>query len=202
METKVPYDTDEALMKALHLGQADAYEQLVRVHANRLLRLAFHRLSSRADAEDLVQDLFVELWEKRQQLRIASSIEGYLNTALKNRVLRHIARLDLHQKATENLLLQMDSMQASILDILAAKDLQTTLSEAVKSLPQNMQKIFVLRGEDYTLKEIAQALGLSEQTVKNYSSELARRLRTAIAEKHPDISHSLLAVITYLLTKS
>ncbi len=195
------YPSDQALVEDLRSGGVGAYETLVRHHAHRLLRLAFNRLDNRDDAEDIVQDLLVDIWEKRENLYIEGSLTAYLNVALRNRVFDHIRRSVLHRNAVTQLLGRLEEMQVSILDVLAAKDLSSMLSASVAELPQNMQQIFALRGEDYSLKEIAEALGLSEQTVKSYSSELARRIRISIAAKYPDINHSLLLCLTYLLTK-
>lgn len=96
----------------------------------------------------------------------------------------------------------MDEMQAGVLELLAVKDVERTLSEAVEALPENMRQIFILKQQDYTIKEIAEALGLAEQTIKNYNTELVRRIKVAITEKHPDINHSFLFALAYLLTKN
>lgn len=196
------YSSDTELLGALSLGEAKAFETLVRTYTKEMLQQAYRRLRNQADAEDVVQDLFVDLWEKRQQLNIKTSFSAYLHTALKYQILRRIERTNLHEKAVEHLLHRIDDMQAGILDVLAAKDLEATLSEAVALLPENMRKVFVLRGRDYSLKEIAQALGLAEQTVKSYNAELIRRIKVAVVEKHPGIDQSLLLTIAYLLTKN
>ncbi|NGM64416.1 RNA polymerase sigma factor [Sphingobacterium sp. SGR-19] len=190
------------LVKALRSGVVNAYETLVRDHAHRLLQQAFNRLDNREDAEDIVQDLLIDIWEKRKKLYIEGSLTAYLNVALRNRIFDHIRRSVLHRKAAERLLDRLEEMQTSVLDMLAAKDLSDMLSQAVAELPENMQRIFVLRGEDYSLREIAGALGLSEQTVKSYSSELARRLRIAIATRYPDINRTLILTLIHLLTKN
>lgn len=202
MQTLVTYADEKTLLQALHVGDTDAYEQVVRSHANRLLGLAFNRLNDRAAAEDTVQNLFADLWEKRQRITITTTLEGYLNAALRNRIFNQIAQQKLHQRAMMHLADQMDHIEHSVLEILAEKDLRRSLSEVVASLPENMQKIFYLRGEDYTLKEIAEALGLAEQTVKSYSAELTRRVRNAVAASYPDrYAHYLLAILS-LLTKN
>ena len=140
--------------------------------------------------------------EKKTSIEIKTSLAGYLFTILKHRILRHILRSDLHNKAVEHLLYRMDEMQAGVLELLAVKDVERTLSEAVEALPENMRQIFILKQQDYTIKEIAEALGLAEQTIKNYNTELVRRIKVAITEKHPDINHSFLFALAYLLTKN
>lgn len=196
------YQSDKEWISAVNQGNTAAFEALVRRYTHELLEHALKRLRNFADAEDTVQDVFADLWEKRRNIQINTSLDGYLHTALKYRVLRRIARADIHREALEHLLRRMNGMQASILDVLAARDLETTLVEIVHNLPTNMQQIFILRQENFTLREIAEALNLAEQTVKNYHTETIHRIRTTLTKKHPDVSRFFVAALTYLLTKS
>ncbi|SEK27108.1 RNA polymerase sigma factor [Parapedobacter koreensis] len=180
-----------------HLVEGDqlAFEFVVRQYSGDLLQRAFQWTKDQHQAADLVQDVLLDLWERHSNLQVTASLQGYLYSMLKHRFLRLVSRSNLHEQAMSHLLQRMDQLQSSILDVMAASDLQQTLSAVVDRLPENMRKIFVLRNEDYTLREIAQALGLAEQTVKSYHSELNRRIKEAILAKHPDISHSLLVLI-------
>ena len=196
------YRSEQQMLSALRLGSESAFQAIVHLHTKELLKHAFSRLKNEQDAEDMVQDIFTQVWEKRTSIEIKTSLAGYLFTILKHRILRHILRSDLHNKAVEHLLYRMDEMQAGVLELLAVKDVERTLSEAVEALPENMRQIFILKQQDYTIKEIAEALGLAEQTIKNYNTELVRRIKVAITEKHPDINHSFLFALAYLLTKN
>ncbi len=199
---KQQYLSEKALLEAMNAGVADAFEQLVRTHANRLFKMAFNRLNHREDAEDMVQDLLVGLWESRGDLRIESNLTAYLNISLRNRVFNHIKRATLHQQAIQKMVARIATMQESVLEVLMRKDMHAMLSEAVAELPLNMQNIFILRGEDYSLKEIAIALGLAEQTVKSYSAELVRRLRTIIAVKYPEVDQLFVLALVYMITEN
>ncbi|WP_051292960.1 RNA polymerase sigma factor [Olivibacter sitiensis] len=183
------------LLKLLRVGDTKAFEAIVQDHTDRLFQHAVSLLKDRDDAEDLVQDVFMELWQRREKIKIDLSLSAYLHSMLKYRFLRHVSRASLHADAMAHLLRRMDQMQESILDVMAASDLQQTLSEAIDRLPENMRRVFVLRNEDYSLKEIAQVMGLAEQTVKGYHSELNRRIKDTVLARHPDISHTLIAVV-------
>jgi len=187
--------SNEQLFAQLREGNRLAFEFVVREYSCDLLKRAFRWTRDQQQSEDLVQDVLVDLWEYREKLRLTTSLQAYLFGMLKHRFLRLVSRSNLHEQAMVHLMRRMDQMQSSVLDMIAASDLQQTLAAVVDRLPENMKKIFVLRNEDYTLREIAQALGLAEQTVKSYHAELNHRIRTAILAKHPDISHSLLAVM-------
>lgn len=187
-------DADQ-LLESLKGGNTKAFEAIVYTHTDRLFQYALRLLRDPDDAEDFVQDVFMELWQSREKLHITTSLSAYLHGMLKHRFLRHVSRANLHAEAMAHLLRRMDQMQDSILDVMAASDLQQTLSEAIDRLPENMRRVFILRNEDYSLREIAQVMGLAEQTVKGYHSELNRRIREAVLAKHPDISHTLLALV-------
>ncbi len=199
---EIAYQSEQHMLSALKLGSVSAFQAIVKLHTKELLTHAFRRLKNEQDAEDMVQDIFAYVWEKRTSIEINASLAGYLFTILKHRIIRHISRCDLHDKAVEHLLYRMDEMQAGILELLAVKDMETTLSEAIEDLPENMRRIFVLKQQDYTIREIAEAMGLAQQTIKNYNTELVRRIKVAIIEKHPDVNHSLLFALFYLLTKN
>ncbi|PWG81495.1 RNA polymerase sigma factor [Pararcticibacter amylolyticus] len=185
----------DEILAGLKTSSEKAFECIVNSFTKDLLQQAMKLTRDSDTAKDLVQDVFAGIWEKREQLTVGTSLAGYLHTTLKNKFLRHVSRASLHEQAIAHLLTRMDDIQNGILDTLAANDLQTSLSEIIGQLPPAMQNIFILRNEDYSLREIAAALGLAEQTVRSYHSELNRRIRAALISRHPDISHSLLLLV-------
>lgn len=198
MQLKELY-TDESLLTALRNDEAGAFQTLYKRFWKDLYKTAYARFQNEQDAEDVVQDLFIKIYEIKDTLVINTSLIGYLQNALKFRIIRVLSRVDLHQKAMEHLVYRMTEMQATILDVMTASDLERTISQVVGRFPANMQKIFVLRSEDYTVKEIAEALGLAEQTVRNNIAESLRRLKISLEKDHPEISGTTFTVIAYLL---
>lgn len=185
----------DEILAQLKAGNEKAFESIVLSFTKDLLHRAIKLTRDGETAKDLVQDVFTEIWEKRERLDINTSISGYLQITLKHKFLRHVSRASLHEQAVTHLLSRMDQMQSGILDVLATNDLQSSLSEIISQLPATMQNIFILRNEDYSLRQIAAALGLAEQTVRSYHSELNKRIRTALISRHPDISHSLVLIV-------
>lgn len=194
--------TDSCLIKALKNEDKQAFQTLYDLHWKDLYKTAYARFRDKQDAEDSVQDIFIKIWEIRHTLEITSSLKAYLQTALKFKIIRVLSRADLHQKTMEHLVYRMTEMQATILDVMAASDLERTLSQAVGQFPENMQKIFILRSEDYTVREIAEALGLAEQTVRNNVAESLRRLKVALAKTNPEVSTTLAVVLTALMVNT
>ncbi|SHF41255.1 sigma-70 family RNA polymerase sigma factor [Pedobacter caeni] len=175
------------------------YGQLVAEHTSRLLSIAYGKLGDRDDAADIVQELLIHIWVKRDKLIITGSLTAYLNTALKNRILNHFSRADLHQKAVKKMMTTTRKIDSPVLDLLIEKELNTSLSEILSELPENMQKIYAMRNEDFSLREIAEALGLAEQTVKGYSVEMFRRIKLSLRQRHPDLNHPLCITLFALL---
>lgn len=182
---------DVSLITALKNGDPRAFENLYDLYWKDLYKTAYSRFRDIQDAEDVVQDIFIKIWEIRHTLEINTSLKAYLHTALKFKIIRILSRADLHHKAMEHLVYRITEMQATILEVMAASDLEATISQTVSRFPENMQQVFTLRTEDYTVKEIAEALGLAEQTVRNNIAESLRRLKQALAKTNPEISVTL-----------
>src|SRR5690606_29602313 len=193
---------DSAIVADIRKDVPGSFEWLFNTHWESLYRAAFSRLNDTAEAADVVQDLFAELWERRHTLHINASLPAYLQTALKYKIIKRAARADLQKQAFNHLARQMSLLETSVIDMMAAGEINQTLDQAISRFPQNMQRIFVMRSADFTVAEIAEALGLSEQTVKNNTSEALRRLRFALVQKHPDIPPSFYLALLALFTQN
>lgn len=193
MGTALPKQ-DIELLEGLRNDEPQAFENLFNKYWQNLYKAACKRIKDDAAAEDLVQDIFTSLWQRRYNLSINTTLEGYLHTALKYKIIKLASSASLHEEAVQHLLHRMEQMEDTILNALSAEDLKHTLKDALASFPQNMQKIFMLRVENYSIDEIAEALGLSRQTVKNNNTEALKRLRVIMLKQHPD-----LPIAVYLL---
>lgn len=177
------------------------FEMLVNTHTDKLMQTAFLKIGNLQDAEDLVQDLFVNLWIKRETIYLYGPVSNYLYVALRNKIMDYFTKAKLRQDVKNRLALNLEVMDLSLVNLFIEKDLNTLFSEILSELPAHMQNIFKLRNEDFTLKEIAVALGLAEQTVKGYSAEMHRRIKAMLIERHPEFARSLTALVSFLLIK-
>ncbi len=193
--------TDQRLITALQNDDPLAFQTLFTRYWKDLYKSAYYRLKDQSEAEDMVQDIFTDIWERRYTLEITTSLNNYLHRSLKFRIIRMLTRANLHKKALEHLLYQMSAMETTILDVLTTSDVERTLSQAIGTFPENMRNIFVLRSEDYSIREIAEALGLAEQTVKNNVTESLRRLKVVLAKEHPDVTNSFYTLLVVVLLK-
>ncbi|GGC23689.1 RNA polymerase sigma-70 factor [Parapedobacter defluvii] len=191
--------TESELLEGVRNDVPGTFEQLFNTHWEDLYRLAYHRLHVQSEAEDIVQDIFTDVWSRRHSLAIKTSIRTYLRGALKYQLIKRASRADLQQQAMAHLLHRMETIEASVMDMMAAGEINRTLHEAVQRFPENMRRIFLMRAEEFTVAEIATALGLSEQTVKNNTTDALRRLRVVLAQKHPDIPPSFYLLLTLFI---
>ncbi len=187
--------TDAELLAGVKDGRQEVFAQIFHMHWESLFREAYYRLKSHDEAQDMLQEIFTDFWQRRSSLTISSSISAYLHGALKHHIIRHFSRSRLHQTVVDHLLLHMQSFEDSIVDVIAAGEIQKTLEDAIALFPENMQHIFALRTQDFTIAEIAEALNISPQTVKNNNTQALKRLKQVLSERHPEISSSVYTLL-------
>lgn len=187
--------TETELLAGVRDGRQEVFAQIFHMHWESLFREAYYRLKSHDEAQDMLQEIFTDFWQRRSSLTISSSIAAYLHGALKHHIIRHFSRSRLHQTVVDHLLLHMQSFEDSILDVIAASEIQKTLEDAIALFPENMQQIFALRTQDFTIAEIAEALNISPQTVKNNNTQALKRLKQVLSERHPEISSSVYTLL-------
>ncbi|MBN8854867.1 MAG: hypothetical protein BGO55_19800 [Sphingobacteriales bacterium 50-39] len=171
-------DEEKTLLQGLHAGDQAAFASLYAHYAPQLIGYAAARLSSLEEARDIIQDLFVYLWDERQNININISLRSYLFTAVRYRIIDHIRhQLTRREYATWAKLL-IQRVNAEVEEEVAVKHLNHKLELAVGDLPSRTQEIYRLsRYRHLAVKEIATKLGLSEQTVKNQLTTALSHLR-------------------------
>lgn len=134
-------------------------------------------------AEELVQDLFANLWLKRGQLTVHTSLRGYLHTALRHQIYDHIDKQTVRQRVHEAILNQHPSGSYDTDEAIAYTELQNHLSDAVGQLPEPTQSVFRLSRFDHlTTQAIAQRLNLSPKMVEYHLTKALKLLRGQLKE--------------------
>jgi len=156
----------------------NAFNELYLRYWKVIYDIGLKKLRDTAQAQDLVHDLFVDIWNKRRDIVIHTTFIGYFHTMLTHRLIDHdrkeAFRLRVQQDISQNTLVH----ENQFFDTLATADIEKLLMAEVENLPADMRKIFLLsRCEHLSTLEIAKLLSLSPQTVKNQISNAIRRLR-------------------------
>ncbi|OAQ39315.1 hypothetical protein A5893_11675 [Pedobacter psychrophilus] len=193
--------SDQDLLIDIQKGDSAAFDLLFDRYWDKLYRIAFARLNNSDDAKDLVQELLISLWNKRETLIINTTLENYLFGALKFSVVSYFRSLKINEQRLVEATERINILENSVIDVKDYIELEHILEEAVNLMPETLKKIYELRCDNVPLKEIASRLGLADQTVKNYLSELIRRLKLVILEKHPEKNLTYLAILISILNK-
>ncbi|PPL03701.1 RNA polymerase sigma-70 factor, ECF subfamily [Parapedobacter indicus] len=161
----------------LQAGDSNAFKLIYDRFWNKLLVVAAKRLGSMPEAEEVVQDIFLNLWRKRETFTLKASFENYLAVAVKFEIINRRAK-----RMRENTLrVELGSLWPPVSDDKASFDLaylQQQLEQTVNSLPPKCQLVFRLsRDDDYTNKQIAQELGVTEKAVEKHISKALKVLR-------------------------
>lgn len=133
-------------------------------------------------AEDIAQEVFVEVWKRRESLDVNLSLRGYLRRIAVNKTLNHIRAQKMNFEE-EDAVLQLPSNENSTQKILEAEDLQKVINDAIERLPERCRVVFGLsRFEEMSYKEISNKLGISIKTVENQVSKALKLVRKAVYE--------------------
>jgi len=176
---------NEVLLTKLMSGDKQAYEWLFNCYYPKLTFFANRFVNDMSIAEEITGEVFVVLWEKREQLNITSSVDAYLYSMTKNRCINYLKHLKI-----ENLYLNY-LQKNNLLDTCAAdieagyndKELAQQIQFAVDSLPEKCRQVFMMsRYEDMKYRDIAARLDISSKTVERHMGIALERLRKILKD--------------------
>ena len=176
-------DKPEKLNAPLH--QIETVEHVFKAHYAMVCSTIYRLLKDKIKTEDVAQDLFAELWQKRDQLHIHTSEAAYLRRMAVSRALNYIRDSKKHIWDT------LDDPDAPFagpvilpeaVSNMEEAELRTKLEGAIQELPEKCRIVFLLsRVEELSYAEIAAQLGISAKTVENQIGKALKLLRQAIA---------------------
>jgi RNA polymerase sigma-70 factor (ECF subfamily) len=168
---------DEDIIKLLGQNSDEAVELLFKLHYTYLCKAAYRIIPNSSTVEDLVQDVFFEIWKKKDKLNINTSIKAYLRKSVVNKALNYIRSQRLKFDEDERILEEHESKE-NISANLEVSELQLIINKAIEGLPEKCRIIFSLsRFEELSYQEISEQLGISKKTVENQISKALRILR-------------------------
>ena len=190
-------DIDNGLIDQLRNGNKDAFKVLFEKYGPRLYQFSIKYLREKEDAEDLLNEVFLKIWQNRHTLKTNTSFQSYLFTIAYNNIRQRFLRKSREEKyiqifAEENL---VDPTKGE--DQVDYVQIVQKINQVIDLLPARRKEIFSLsyKGELRNY-EIADKLGLSEQFVKNQLS-VARKF---IISKIKEDNHIASLLLLYLLT--
>jgi RNA polymerase sigma-70 factor, ECF subfamily len=177
-------DNETAGIHRINADSAALFENVFKAHFKSLHAYAFTILRDDIAAEEMVQNVFFKLWERKEKIDIETSVTAYLYRSVyyeSLNYLKHIKVKEVHQRHAIRTGIAHDET-----DNLALKELRTKIDEAIKELPEQCRTIFQLsRFDGLKYRVIADKLGISVKTVENQMGKALKTLRSKLVEYLP-----------------
>lgn len=173
--------TDTEIVLAIGKGDVITFQEVFHAHYDNLCQYACTILKDADEVEDIVQSMFIKIWEKRAELHIQSTIRSYLFKAVYHQCINQLGHRSVrirHQKHTEYTM-RSEAQHPEVFP----HELEDHVKAAITELPTQCRAIFLLsRYEELKYAEIAGQLGISVNTVENQISKALKILRIKLKD--------------------
>jgi RNA polymerase sigma-70 factor, ECF subfamily len=186
-------DQNQKYLSGLMIGSEKIFRLIMEEWYSHLFNFAIGYLNDEENTKEILQDVFLKLWDNRQKLTLDTNLKAYLFTLTRNRCIDMIRREKLllqfqsdkqneYMKLTEN----FNALSDPILDQLFAMEIMDEVNRIVNELPDQCQRVFLLsRTNGMKNKDIGQMLNLSEKTVESHLTKALKTLRLSLERKFP-----------------
>jgi RNA polymerase sigma-70 factor (ECF subfamily) len=178
-----------------HFNTHSDFEAIFKAYYEGLCRYASMWLKDTDESEEIVQLVFVQLWEKREKIQISSSLKSYLYKSVYHSALNSLK----HQKIKEEYvhMKQSEIQESELQSKQSLKELETRIEKALNTLPEQCKLIFSMsRFEELKYREIADILNISIKTVENQMGKALRLMRHNLSD-----FLTLLLLVIYFIKK-
>ncbi|MEM9820416.1 MAG: RNA polymerase sigma-70 factor [Bacteroidota bacterium] len=176
--TNMTEEQQKELLERLRSNDRDALQLLFRNYYPAICRSIYRYHKDPQVVEDIAQDLFLKIWEKRHRIQIKSSLQAYLHRMAVNESIDYLRKIKrLEQKKSMPQAMAVSTMPSAEEEYLGL-ELQERINACINALPPRCQLIFKLsRYEEMTYKQIAEQLEISVKTVENQMGKALKILR-------------------------
>lgn len=170
----------------LHLLKQDdhkAFDAIFHLYYARVFNLAYRFLRSSSEAEEIVQQTFITVWENRQNIDLEKSFGGFILSIARHQCLNQLKKAVYRQRFIDLSLQNSEAAENNSETILNFEELQQLLKKAISELPPKRREIFILsREQELSYKEIAARLKIKESTINTQISKAIEFLRQRLKE--------------------
>ncbi len=179
---KFRFYTDIDLLEEMKNGNENSFREIYHRYWKHLYFLALKKVRSSEVAEELVQNVFVSLWNKRATTRILC-LESYLHTAIKYQVINYLESKIIREKHTIRAFSGQHTEVVDCENIMLMNELNSAIERAIKKLPYKTQAILQLsRFENYSTREISEVMHISEKAVEYHITKSLKLMRTYLKD--------------------
>ncbi len=172
---------DSEILSLASINKRHAFEMAFNIYWDPLFRQAYRKIQSEDAAKDLVQEVFITMWDNLDQLSQQDHLLPYLYAVLRNKVLMQYRKDSVRLRYASNFTLKEEDYEPSAHHLMINKELQAIIDDEINKMPTRMREIHLLQKEgNHSIKEIAIQLKLSEQTIKNQLYTASNRLKSRL----------------------
>jgi RNA polymerase sigma-70 factor (ECF subfamily) len=178
--------SEKQVLEKFRQGNQSTFEMIFRAYYQPLCRYAFSFLNNKEEAEEVVQTVFVSVWEKRTALQIETSLKAYLYRMVRNSCLNVIKHEKVKLQHAAHEMYVGEVAAESVMQKVQATELETKITQAIQALPEQCRLVFQLsRFEELKYQEIADQLQISVKTVENHMGKALKLMREQLKDYLP-----------------
>jgi len=175
------FNTDQQILEHLAKNDVQAFDFLYNKYFSKLYGAVYKRLQNRELTEEVIQELFISLWERRGVLTISTTIETYLFSSVKYLVIAQYKKNNLFEKYSNSLNPEVNDTNFTE-QVIAFDELNAAYQNSLKLLPERCREIFLLKRTGLSQREISEKMDISEKTVENQMTKALKILREALSD--------------------
>jgi len=176
---------DEAkLITALQKGDIFAFNQLYKKYSQKVYNFTHKHIEQEADIEDLIQEVFITIWNRREDINEQQSFNGYLFTITLNSIRKYYRKKIKNRQLAENWLITAGKVSDITLDTVEYRNISEIAQKIIDKLPPKRKEVFILsREKGLRNDEIADMMKISKKTVENHLNLALKELRSQLVRE-------------------
>lgn len=164
---------------ALANGDTNAFEPFFEAYKKRVFGVALKMLKSETEAEEIVQEVFLSIWQARERLDTISDPEAYLFTITHNAIYTQLKKISRNQQLVLKVAQRISEKQNPTEEFMAVRETGKLIQEAIRLLSPQQRAVYELsRQSGLSYQEIAEEMHISQNTVRNHLSVARKTIRT------------------------
>jgi RNA polymerase sigma-70 factor (ECF subfamily) len=185
MISEIDNISDNDLVRRIRQHDKDAFKSLYDRYSRKIYFFSLKQLNNTFEVEELVQSVFINVWESRESLNPESSVKSYIYKAAVNYIINHLRKETIHVRYIKSESDKGEKYSDNTYEQVFFHDLERSINSIVETLSSQQQKIFRLnRDEGLPYEEIARQMDLSVRTVENQMYRSVKMIRTILKEKY------------------
>ena len=166
------------ILKELKKGDHAAFQTIFERYSKQLFQFSVSYLKSKEAAEDIVQEVFLKIWNNRAEIKTNTSFQSYLFTITLNSVRKYFGKLSRMNELKHEILVDLSKEKSEFDDRNDYQSLLDKLEELIEQMPEKRKRVFILKKiEEKTQKEISEELNITVKTVEYHIAEAMRFLK-------------------------